>query len=425
MEDDGASSSCDRLNSIASLLYCHEDPLVPPATDDDDADSRSTGGRHRAVPLPSQPSSSSSVVVAGDEEEDLLISSELLLADHMARQRCYAPTRGYLEHLLSPLQQQLVGSPPIIPLVGGGGVSGARSRGVHYIIYAFGRLGLAAATVFNAVNYLDRFLSINCHLRWEAWMVELVSVACLSIACKLDEVNIPSLHDLQIEEVLRHSFLPATVRDMELTLLKALQWRLACVTPYSFLQLHLPLARTTAAAASRCTRLLIRSLAEPSLIRFDQSVIASSALRCAAAMDEHDPAAACYISRFLDRPGPGAESSPCPTEGIINDADECFRTMERLYDDAASSLDLQITHRHQLYCGSDEQQLWSPISVTPSQTGNAGRVSMQSAAAVSRCLFGGASASSSITPQGGSSSTTQLDDDDTPPYTIEMNTQIN
>jgi hypothetical protein len=29
---------------------------------------------------------------------------------------------------------------------------------------AFGRLGLTVATVFNAVNYLDRFLSINCHL---------------------------------------------------------------------------------------------------------------------------------------------------------------------------------------------------------------------------------------------------------------------
>lgn len=29
---------------------------------------------------------------------------------------------------------------------------------------AMGRLGLEAATAFNAANYLDRFLSINCHL---------------------------------------------------------------------------------------------------------------------------------------------------------------------------------------------------------------------------------------------------------------------
>lgn len=67
---------------------------------------------------------------------------------------------------------------------------------------------------------------------------------------------------MQMEEVMSHSFLPATVRDMELTLLKALQWRLACVTPYSFLHLLLPLLpHTTATVASRCTRLLVRSLA--------------------------------------------------------------------------------------------------------------------------------------------------------------------
>ena len=80
---------------------------------------------------------------------------------------------------------------------------------------------------------------------------------------------------MQMEEVMSHTFLPATVLDMELTLLKVLQWSLACVTPYSFLHLLLPLLMitpppplhtTTAAAAAawtttRCTRLLIRSLA--------------------------------------------------------------------------------------------------------------------------------------------------------------------
>ncbi|OEL26727.1 putative cyclin-D7-1 [Dichanthelium oligosanthes] len=123
-----------------------------------------------------------------------------LLVEHMARQGCYAPSRGYLDHLL---QQQQGRPPPAAPAAiipdDPHGVAAARSRGVHYIIYAFGRLGLSAATAFNAVNYLDRFLFINCHLRWEAWMVELVSVACLSVACKLEEVDAPpSLHHLQV-----------------------------------------------------------------------------------------------------------------------------------------------------------------------------------------------------------------------------------
>ena len=74
----------------------------------------------------------------------------------VARQGCYAPSSDYLHHLL--------------PAAGGGGgghgggVAAARSRGVQYIIYVVNKLGLAASTAFNAVNYLDRFLSINCHL---------------------------------------------------------------------------------------------------------------------------------------------------------------------------------------------------------------------------------------------------------------------
>ena len=82
---------------------------------------------------------------------------------------------------------------------------------------------------------------------------------------------------MQMEEVLEHSFRSGTVRDMELTLLKALQWRLACVTPYSFLHLIMP---PSSPASGPCTRLLLRSLQEPSLLlRFHPSIIAASAIR--------------------------------------------------------------------------------------------------------------------------------------------------
>ena len=83
---------------------------------------------------------------------------------------------------------------------------------------------------------------------------------------------------MKMEEVLEHSFRSGTVRDMELTLLKALQWRLACVTPYSFLHLIMP---PSSPASGPCTRLLLRSLQEPSLLlRFHPSIIAASAIRC-------------------------------------------------------------------------------------------------------------------------------------------------
>ncbi|XP_062198263.1 putative cyclin-D7-1 [Phragmites australis] len=353
MEDD--SESC-RSMDITSLLYCHEDPLVstpPPASPaaavaprgDDPAAADGINVLFQ--------SSSLAAAVIGDQQEELLM-------DYMARQRCYAPTRGYLDHLLTQQQQQGSSSSPSISH----GVSSARSRGVQYIIYAFGRLGLAAATAFNAVNYLDRFLSINCHLRWEVWMVELVSVACLSIACKLDEVNIPSLHDLQMEEAMSNTFRPPSIRDMELTLLKALQWRIACVTPYSFLQLLLPLITCSTSAASRCTRLLIRSLSEPSLLRFDSSVIAASALRSVALQDHHQAHVSCHISHLI-----------CRECALDKDAvNECFEMMKTLH----TSLDLNNNH---LMYSRDQQ--WSPISVIPFQTdGTVNR------SAVTRRLFG-------------------------------------
>ncbi|KAM0849716.1 hypothetical protein ACQ4PT_053557 [Festuca glaucescens] len=212
------------------LLYCDEDPFADDST-----------------PPPTTPISPSSGGGSNDDDDHAHQAVDLnLVMEHKSRERCYAPARstGYLHRLLLHDHHRQHG-----------GVSGARSKAVRYILYAFGRLGLAAATAFNAVNYLDRFLSIQCHLNWEAWMVELVSVACLSVACKLDEVSIPSLHDLQMEEVMSHSFRASAIRDMELELLKALQWRLACITPYSYLDL-LPLPTT----ASNCTSLLLRSL---------------------------------------------------------------------------------------------------------------------------------------------------------------------
>ncbi|PUZ45908.1 hypothetical protein GQ55_8G262200 [Panicum hallii var. hallii] len=386
MEDDDDRRSLQVVNS----LYCHEEPLLvsstptppPPAAadDDDTTTSRSSSCSSTSVlPPPHQPPE---IVVGGDHHQEQQ-QRQLLAAEEeeaavrymVARQGCYAPSRGcYLHHLLSSAG-------------GHGGVAAARSRGVHYIIYVINKLGLAASTAFNAVNYLDRFLSINCHLRWdESWMVELVSVACLSVACKLDEVNIPSLHHLQMEEVLGHSFRSATVRDMELTLLKALQWRLACVTPFSFLH-YLIIPPPSSASAARCTRLLLRSLAEPSLLlRFDPSVIAASAIRCCVGLHHHHQqdysSSSDAISRLLLLIRP----ADCPTK---DDDDECFKMMQALlHEESCCCLD------HYPYISESEQQQlqYSSGSPVPGQQTHGGTTIAavnRSASVVSRRLFAG------------------------------------
>ncbi|XP_015697924.1 putative cyclin-D7-1 [Oryza brachyantha] len=311
MDDDDSST-------FNSLLYCDEEPFdsTPPPPEQQQR-------RQLAVRTPDD-----------DDEEEVM-------EYYKAKQRSYAPQRDYC-FCLQQQQQQLQH-----------GVSTARLKAVRYIIYAMGRLGLDASTAFNAVNYLDRFLSINCHLRWEEWMVEVVSVACLSLACKLDEVTIPSLHDLQMEEAMGHSFRPSTVGDMELTLLKALRWRLACVTPFSFL---LPAAATAAAAASH---ILLRSLLDPSFLRFDASLLAASALVCTIHPQPHHLSA--HVNRLIH-----------PLRQTDHEVKECFNMMREL------NLDLSNNP------GRCTDQLWSPISVVPFQTdGTVNR------SAVSRRLFGG------------------------------------
>ncbi|KAM0849718.1 hypothetical protein ACQ4PT_053557 [Festuca glaucescens] len=321
------------------LLYCDEDPFADDST-----------------PPPTTPISPSSGGGSNDDDDHAHQAVDLnLVMEHKSRERCYAPARstGYLHRLLLHDHHRQHG-----------GVSGARSKAVRYILYAFGRLGLAAATAFNAVNYLDRFLSIQCHLNWEAWMVELVSVACLSVACKLDEVSIPSLHDLQMEEVMSHSFRASAIRDMELELLKALQWRLACITPYSYLDL-LPLPTT----ASNCTSLLLRSLLDPSFLRFDASVLAAAALRCVAVLQDHAHLIAPQLCQQDD------------------EAEECFKMMKVL-DTSLQNDPSSMNHYHHHYNYSTTGQLQgSPMSVIPFEIID-GDSTVNNRSAVSRCLFG-------------------------------------
>ncbi|XP_021289916.1 putative cyclin-D7-1 [Herrania umbratica] len=178
----------------------------------------------------------------------------------------YMPEPGYLDHLQS---NNLVF---------------ARFRAVQWLIKTCTRLNLSVGTVFNSTNYLDRFLSVvQCH-GWEHWMVELLSVACLSIASKFNETSLPSLDELQMED-LDHSFQSSTIQQMELKLLQALKWRLGSTTVYSYIELI-----TSNIICLKCnlqkelinqvTKTLLRAELDIRLLRYPPSVVAISALWC-------------------------------------------------------------------------------------------------------------------------------------------------
>lgn len=90
------------------------------------------------------------------------------------------------------------------------------------------------------------------------WPWQLLSVACLSVAAKIEETHVPLLVDLQILDP-RYVFEPRTVRRMELLLMAALQWRMRSVTPFDFVSYFGSLLPTDCTEGEGCLPLLRRA----------------------------------------------------------------------------------------------------------------------------------------------------------------------
>ncbi|KAK1324037.1 Cyclin-D3-1 [Acorus calamus] len=78
-----------------------------------------------------------------------------------------------------------------------------RRHAVDWILTSSARHGFNALTSILSINYLDRFISSSGPVRLQSdkpWMSQLVAVACLSVAAKVEETQVPLLLDLQVED---------------------------------------------------------------------------------------------------------------------------------------------------------------------------------------------------------------------------------
>lgn len=66
-----------------------------------------------------------------------------------------------------------------------------------------------------------------------SWVVKLISVACISLASKMEEVQVPSSPEFQSDGVIFES---KSVKRVELGILSTLQWRMNYTTPFAFLR---------------------------------------------------------------------------------------------------------------------------------------------------------------------------------------------
>lgn len=95
--------------------------------------------------------------------------------------------------------------------------------------FSFGPL-----SAYLSINYLDRFLSTYDLPKGKPWMTQLLAVACLSLAAKMEETEVPLSLDLQAGES-KFVFEARTIQRMELLVLSTLSWRMQAVTPFSYL----------------------------------------------------------------------------------------------------------------------------------------------------------------------------------------------
>ncbi|GMP31232.1 hypothetical protein CsSME_00005534 [Camellia sinensis var. sinensis] len=109
----------------------------------------------------------------------------------------------------------------------------ARLDAIDWMLKVHGYYNFRDETAYLSVNYLDRFLCSHALPEGKRWLWQLLSVACLSLAAKMEETRAPLLLDLQVLEP-KFMFEPKTVQRMELFVMAKLRWRLRVVTPLDF-----------------------------------------------------------------------------------------------------------------------------------------------------------------------------------------------
>eukprot|EP00258_Populus_trichocarpa_P025402 XP_024441421.1 cyclin-D5-1 isoform X1 [Populus trichocarpa] len=137
----------------------------------------------------------------------------------------------------------------------------ARLEAITWILRTRKNFGFHFHTAYLSMIYFDRFLSsrfidvsllnwkvsieypffylwfiVSCFLvsqRNYTRVVSLISVGCISLAAKMEEVRVPSLPQLQTEGV---TFESTNVERVELGILSTLQWRMNYATPFAFLR---------------------------------------------------------------------------------------------------------------------------------------------------------------------------------------------
>ncbi|XXG63304.1 hypothetical protein AAC387_Pa05g1532 [Persea americana] len=161
----------------------------------------------------------------------------------------------------------------------------AREEAVAWILKVHAYYRFQPLTAYLSVNYMDRFLSWHRLPQENGWPLQLLSVACLSLAAKMEETLVPSLLNLQVEGA-RFIFEPRTILRMELLVLNALKWRLRSITPFTFIEFFAYKVDSSGNffkyLVSGATQIILSTIQVIDFLEYWPSSVAAAAILCAA-----------------------------------------------------------------------------------------------------------------------------------------------
>ncbi|KAK9286613.1 hypothetical protein L1049_015013 [Liquidambar formosana] len=167
----------------------------------------------------------------------------------------------------------------------------ARQDSINWILKVNACHQFRPVTAMLSINYFDRFLSSQSLPQENGWPFQLLSVACLSLAAKMEEPQAPPLVDLQVSEP-KFVFEPKLVQRMELWVMSNLDWRLRSVTPFDFIDhfiSQLPCSSSSGSKHGLFSRvfsvssdLILKTIRVIDFLGFPPSAVAAAAVLSAA-----------------------------------------------------------------------------------------------------------------------------------------------
>ncbi|XP_054786020.1 cyclin-B2-4-like isoform X2 [Prosopis cineraria] len=144
---------------------------------------------------------------------------------------------------------------------------------VDWLIEVHYKFELMEETLYLTVNLIDRFLERQAVIRKK---LQLVGVTAMLIACKYEEVSVPTVEDFIL--ITDKAYKREEVLNMEKLMMNTLQFSLCVPTPYVFMRRFLKAAQSDKKLELLSSFIIELCLVEYKMLRFSPSLLAAAAI---------------------------------------------------------------------------------------------------------------------------------------------------